>query len=358
MTSETMDDLLQTHMTIGRATQLINRIPTDRTILLVGPPGIGKTALAKELARGGVCEVIDLNSHLPEDLNGYPRPFDDDASILRYPEQWMRRLSEDVIGDNPGVLVLDDISQTGPSMQAAVFRVALERMAGGTKLGKNVRVVLTANRRSDRAGAGTLLSPLVGRCWTVPLMPDHDDWQKWAKENAVDIRVRGFIRFRSNYLSKLPTDADEHGRFPSPRAWEFVSDALAMGAQDTEIFEIARCYVSDGPAAELAAFVRYYGSLPDPRVALENPESIRAPSDQSQLIAILMAVADTAVRLEKEGDMVNALCVIAGDNHDILMMAMQHALSNNADLDRVTTATVDNPRAQAAMDALVEAMGW
>jgi hypothetical protein len=390
---ETAADLDDEGMTISRLKDLIPFIPPDIAILLIGPPGIGKTDTARQMAKEANeamkadkfhfhmvdmktdpaaqlslkedlekmkthLEIIDLNAHLPEDLSGYPRPCDDEQTVIRLPEEWMRNLSYDAIGDEPGILVLDDISQTGPSMQAAVFRVCLERKAGATNLGTNVRVILTANRRSDRAGAGTILSPLVGRCWAVPLIPDLESWLAWASNEGVDKRIRGFLRFKPNYLSRLPANADEFGRFASPRGWAFLSRCLRAGLHDTDIFELARCFISSGPANEFAAFCRYYGSIPDPLKALKDPSIVGVIRDTSKLIAVLMSLMDTAVRIGKmEREAVHAVCTISDDNTEMACAAFQHGLNCGMDLDTMADAVTDDPRAERAMEALITALG-
>jgi len=311
-------------------------LPAKQAVLVQGPPGAGKSSMAVSVQldvakeynippEEVVLEVVDLNAHLPEDLSGYPKP--DGDHVERLPEKWMRNLSQNIIGDNPGVLVLDDISQTPQSMQAAVFRVALERKAGGTELGTNVRVIITANRRSDKAGAGTLLSPLVSRCWTVTLLPDLEGWLEWAANNTLDPRVMGFIRLRPKFLSLMPKDADDEGRFPSPRSWEFVARAVADVEDKVTIFNLSQGFVGNA-AVEFTAFCEHYHSLPDPLKALKNPKSVGKITDMDRLNAVLMAIVDTAFSNEVDAKtLVKAIGVISDGRKEFAARAISHALT-------------------------------
>lgn len=365
------------HLDLARI--ITNFIAPTRAILFQGQPGIGKTDLAKELGRGGLVEVVDLNSHLPEDIAGYPKPDPENGHVTRLPEEWMTRLSAENIGDKPGVLVLDDLSQAGPSMQAAVFRVALERRVGGRYLGKKVRVIITANRRSDKAGAGTILSPLVTRCWTMQVECDLESWLAWSKgdqsafaptgvkrdlsgkdDHIIDSRIRGYLRFRGRNLAHLPGKADTMGRFPTPRTWHFLSESIkGINSRDLEdiLYFLGAGFVGDGPAVEFCAFVKHYASIPDPETALRKPRSIGVIKDQDRLIAVLMAVVDHGIRTEADANVImKAVAIISDKSADVGAMAIKHWVDSGYD-EMAIANTLKIKEAQQLRSALGRALG-
>jgi len=356
-------------MKLGEAVRFIRRLPPHIPVIIKGSPGIGKSAIGKQLADyfNAWLEVVDLNAHLPEDLAGYPKP--DNGYVRRVAEEWMYNLSVEKIGSKNGVFLMDDISQVGPSMQAAVFRILHERKAGGTKLGPNVRTIVTANRRSDKAGAGTLLSPVVNRCWTITIDPDLETWLEWAREHNIDSRVRGYLRFKEESLSRLPNAADPEGRFASPRTWHLLSDSLGQNTDweiaPEEIFDLSEGFVGDGPAVEFAAFCRHYSSLPDPREALLHPAEVMKISDPDRLIAVLTSLADEAMRLDateykmdkKAELLIGAVAVIAGrDNAEYCVGAIKHAGDNGLSKNSIAHALGTVKKAKWLATTLVSAM--
>ena len=113
-------------------------------VLLIGPPGIGKSSLVFEMAKEITIElglpyyededefispinVIDLrlSQILPEDLKGLPK-FSKEEDIVK----WV--LPEFLPRKGMGILFLDELNLAPPAVQKAAYSLILERRLGGT----------------------------------------------------------------------------------------------------------------------------------------------------------------------------------------------------------------------------------
>jgi len=297
-------------------------LPHEVPLFFLGRPGIGKSALAQaigaaERARAeaagtaGLTVRRELTGHLPEDMSGVPFmvTFTFDGSDQRFtdfcPPKFLGQLAKGAGpgGSDPyGVLVLEDITQAQRAVQTACFQLVQERSMGDLELSPNVRIILTGNRASDKAGARELPSPLRNRVCLISLEPELEEWMYWAASQSLPAVIGGFLQWKPSFFSQLPTQQDkENGQFATPRAWHNVGllyDAsVAFGKGDLgPLYTVSAGLVGVGVATEFVAFIRLQKELPNPKAVLDDPEKAMPspPEEPDRLAALVTALGEFA----------------------------------------------------------------
>jgi len=231
----------------------LNDMAKATTICLLGPPGIGKSAVGKTLAarmtvaaRGkgasesAVCEVVDLSSRAPEDISGLPFKGNElgFGSVTDYaPQRWLARLCQDGVY---GVLILDDLPAASPAVQVATRQLALDRRVGDKHLSPNVILIVTGNRREDKSAATTLPAHFRNSVMMLDLQVDLDEWCAWygGQEGHAPV-IASFLRRRPALLSGLPSNSDSRGAFPTPRAWTKLGSVYDIAERRRVVLPVA-----------------------------------------------------------------------------------------------------------------------
>jgi MoxR-like ATPase len=250
-----------------------------RSVMIWGPPGVGKSAIVSQVADRHALQLVDLRlSQLaPTDLRGLPVA---DGKVSR----WLP--PEFLPNDGKGVLFLDELNMAPPAVQGIAQQLILNRRVGNYEVPQGWFIWAAGNRKEDRAAVFDMPAPLANRFLHYHVEPNFDSFRAWAGRAGIHEQVMAFLAFRPTLLHKPD---GRNPAWPSCRSWELASElhAWSMG--------IAAA-VGEGAAAEFDTFCKLYSKLPDLDAILGGRGAkIKFPDEPSLRYALIIGLSARAV---------------------------------------------------------------
>jgi hypothetical protein len=272
-----------------------NRFP----ILIAGMPGVGKTDIAHQAAflekadiyvwhpvvedpttfKGMPWVVTKIEPDRKGEVRAYHVPFEDMEVIIN--------------AKKPTVVLLDDLGQAPPAVQASAMHLLLARRIGNHQVSPFVTFIACTNRKQDKAGVTFILEPIKGRFTIYELISDLEDWCNWAAENNMPEYLAAFMRWRPEYLDMFEPTSDIVNS-PNPRNIARVGLWMNTGelTEDMELATFAAC-AGTKFAIEYVSFLKIAKSLSLLMLEkiLTDPENAEIPDDPAVMYAVCGAIA-------------------------------------------------------------------
>lgn len=276
---------------------IVAAYPSRQPLMLWGDPGLGKSSAGKQSA-DDLRDILNANSKKKEDFG-----FIDLRLPLLEPVD-LRGLpynkGDEMIWSRPGfipatgrgIIMLDELVQASPSMQAAASQLILDRKVGDHVLGDGWMVIAAGNLLSNRAAVNAMPTHIANRFVHLQAVVNTEAWVAWALPAGLDMRVIAYLKWRPVMLHAFDPK-NKSLAFPSPRSWEFVSKLLKTFPDiNSPILQaMISGAVGDGPVAEFLAFCKMYAKLPDIDAIFMNPKKADIPTEISVLWAIVTALS-------------------------------------------------------------------
>jgi hypothetical protein len=212
-------------------------LATGEVPLIVGESGIGKTALAKELASANSWSLIVIDGNLLKEgeIGGLPtieEYFSVDYEGNRVERKTtvyavhnkLKEIDEEIAKGKTVLLFIDEINRCEHTVQQELMNLILNREINGFRLPQDVKI-LAAMNPSSKYGSDfdyqvvDMDAAQENRFVWLSMEPDYLQWLDWALDAGIDQRITEFISTFPEYLHKINDDDIR----ATPRSYERIS---------------------------------------------------------------------------------------------------------------------------------------
>lgn len=277
-------------------------------------PAMGKSSLVKSIADEYDLCLIDhrLSTSAPEDLTGLPR-FREDGTASFAPFDTFPTVGTTIpINPKTGkpyqgwLLFLDEFNSAKKDVQAAAYKLILDKAVGLNPLHPNVAIVCAGNLETDRAIVNTLGTAMQSRVITLLMELDFDEFmQDVAFKYNWDSRVTAYLNYKPLNLYDFKPDHTDN-TFCAPRTWDFLQNLLkgvtynftkdpVTNVWKTDMEADAPLFagaITSGVAADFIQFTKVYADLPKIPDILNDPHGVGIPRDRQTRFAGTMYLVD------------------------------------------------------------------
>ncbi len=273
----------------------------DNAVHLMGEPGVGKTAMHKEIvARTGFKGVYIDGPNTDVGQSGMPIPNHETRTLDFYPAA-----SYSIHTGEPLVIMIDEWTKTDDYVRNTLHPLLHERRLGNFTLHPDTIVFTTGNMVTDGVGDSAKAHTRNRQTWLTYMKPTAKEWCAWASANGVAEEVMAWVHETEYCMASYmdpgqeknpyifnPNDAAQTA-FVSPRSLVKASHWVSKRAALTENAFIGALDGTIGFSAsrDLQSFIELADQLPTRESIESSPDSAIVPSSPAaQCILMFKAV--------------------------------------------------------------------
>ena len=284
----------------------------QRPILLMGPPGIGKTQILEQAARecGVALVAYTITHHTRQSAVGLPfirqkHYGGRDVSVTEYTmSEIIASIYEkmEATGLQEGILFIDEINCVSETLAPTMLQFLQCKTFGNQAVPAGWVIVAAGNPPEYNKSVRDFDIVTLDRVRRMDIQPDLPAWREYARKVGVHGAILSYLELHPQNFYQINADV-EGAQFVTARGWEDLSNLLdtyeKLGMQADE--EVIRQYLQHRTIAEdFASYLDLYYKYRDDYGVEEilagrpRPEAfarlLQAPFDERlSLVSLLLA---------------------------------------------------------------------
>ncbi len=212
-------------------------IENQRPVFLIGPPGIGKTAIMKQIASEINVGLISysMTHHTRQSALGLPFILQKnyggkEYSISEYTMSEIIASVYDYIelsGMKEGILFLDEINCTSETLAPIMLQFLQYKTFGKHSVPQGWIVVTAGNPPEYNSSVREFDVVTWDRLKRIDVEPDFDIWKEYAYSIGVHPAIMTYLEVRKSDFYKVETTIDGKS-FVTARGWVDLSQMIAL----------------------------------------------------------------------------------------------------------------------------------
>lgn len=215
------------------------RIPPirQRPILLMGPPGIGKTQIMEQVARECRIGLVSytITHHTRQSAVGLPFIKEKQYGKKTYSvtEYTMSEIIASVYdkieqtGIPEGILFIDEINCVSETLAPAMLQFLQGKTFGNQKVPQGWLIVAAGNPPEYNRSVRDFDVVTLDRLKKIDVEADFDVWKEYAYRQGIHPAVISYLELRKHNFYRVETTADGK-KFATARGWEDLSQFIQV----------------------------------------------------------------------------------------------------------------------------------
>lgn len=198
------------------------------SVMLWGPPGIGKSTLVREVAKKANMPftAFFLSHYTPPDWTGIPSLNEKNKTTsFNPPERLLADILPAIKEGKPVIVFLDELNKATKDLLSMIHQFILEgEFSNGMKLPPGSVIVAAGNQQRYVPTVHLFDAALTNRMGHINMTFDVNQWYNAFGVKYVDSDILTFVMSNSEWFYKMGKDVMSQEPFPTPRSWTKASD--------------------------------------------------------------------------------------------------------------------------------------